>query len=992
MKRGTTPLDGIAATTFFHDRLSLEQLGTRVLAALVHEGTRETPIRIWIPGCSTGEDAYSLAIVLAEQMAAARSACPVQIFATDADDDAVKVARTGTYPDSIARDITPERLQRFFTRHDHRYTIAKSIRGSIVFAVQNLVSDPPFSKLDLVSCRNVLTHLEPEMQAKLLSIFHFALNPGGHLCLGGSAGVDPPAGPFETVSKRWRIFRRAQVSHVNLVRLEAELRAAKKERRELVEQVESSNEELKAANDEVVWMNEELQSTNTELTTSNEELQSMADELSALNAQLQDKVEELTAVNDDLASLLVSTDIATLVLDTGLRIKRCTAAAAHIFDVRQSDIGRPMSDFASTLIDIDLSRDARTVLDSGVPFEERVAARDGRRYFLRILPYRRGDKTVQGVVLTLVDVTTVEQAEHDLRGAREQAAQDLRRMTRLHELSIQLAGAADSDTLQNVIRAAVDVTAAHMGHVQRCDQPGVLSIAAQIGFERPFLDFFARVDSHTHSACTAAMVGHRRILVDDVETSTIFAGAASLAIMQAAGVRALQSTPLYDRSGGFLGTLSTHYRHVHHFGEAELRWLDLLARHAADVIDRQRTGELLARSQRDLETRIAERTRWLSLMHDVAVAINEATTWDDALHQVLRRLCHTENWQIGFVYLPDPRQPETIVPVVSCFGDERFRSFHDLSMQHTYTRGDRLPGRVYAENKPFWAPDTEALMAAIPMRAVTATSAGLRAGVALPVAVREEVIAVLELFSAHRHPPNEQLATLMQDVGDQVGRVLERERATARMADLVWREQQDLLHTLHDSLGQTLTGVGMLSTSLCQRLAAADAETAETAAEIARQTQQALGHVRLLAKNLFPVEVEAESLTVALRDLAAATRSLHKIDVRVAGEPPKGLHDGKIATELYRIAQEAVTNSVKHAQAKTVTIRLEGVNSLTRLQIADDGIGIPRPEPGDGAGLRIMRYRATSIGASLSVERGATGGTVVTCTLVEPPMSARNTV
>jgi signal transduction histidine kinase len=251
------------------------------------------------------------------------------------------------------------------------------------------------------------------------------------------------------------------------------------------------------------------------------------------------------------------------------------------------------------------------------------------------------------------------------------------------------------------------------------------------------------------------------------------------------------------------------------------------------------------------------------------------------------------------------------------------------------------------------------------------------------------VVAVLEIFSDQAHPSDEQLTALMHDVSDQIGRVLERERATARMADLVWREQQELLHTLHDSLGQTLTGLGMLSAGLSQRVAAADSETSSTAAEIARQTQQALDQVRLLAKNLFPVDVDAESLMAALRALASATEGLHKIQVRVDGEPPKDLHDGKIATELYRIAQEAVTNSVKHAQAKTITIRMLGDTGLTRLQIVDDGIGIPSPEPPDGAGLRIMRYRAASLGASLAVERGIKGGTVVTCTLREAPSSRK---
>jgi two-component system CheB/CheR fusion protein len=1136
-------------TSFFRDPPAFDELATTVLAALVRERDQDAPIRIWVPGCSTGEEAYSIAIVLAEQVAAAQSACRAQIFATDVDDDALEIARAGTYPESIALDVTPQRLQRFFTREDHRYTIVKSIREAVVFAVQNLTSDPPFSKLDLVSCRNVLIYLEPEMQERLLSLFHFALSPGGYLFLGSAEGVGPLDELFVPISKRRRIFRRvglgtrppaefpapslaatdagrvavkiateptvatladqlllehfapaavvvrstgqvvrfygtmgrymalpkgeATLDALALVqdalkptlraalheavrrnrrtvvetldvtrdraratlrvtvkpldggptaerlwvilfedilpparvtsrttgrgqgdlvrRLESELRATKKEQQHLVEQLESSNEELKAANEEVLSMNEELQSTNEELTTSKEELQSMNEELTTLNAQLQDKVHELTGVNDDLANLLVSTDIATVFLDTDLRIKRFTTAASHVFNLQKPDIGRPMSHIASNLVEVDLSREGRTVLDTLTAVEKEVAAKSGRQYFLRALPYRSGEgRAVQGVVLTLIDVTTLKRAERDLRAAREQVAEELRRMTRLHELSAHLLGPGDVHAmLENVIRAAVDITAAEMGNIQRSDEAGVLTIGASTGFDRPFLDFFARVDGQSDSVCAAATASRRRVLVEDVTASPILAGRPSLPVMAAAGVRAVQSTPLFNRPGGFLGVFSTHYREVHRFDEAELRWIDLLARHAADVIERQRAEERLAHAHQYLEARVADRTRRLSLMHDVARSINEASTWDEALHRALRHLCSTEHWQIGYVYLPRPGHPDTIAPVVSCFEDERFRAFNELSMRQRYARGELLAGRVFAENKPFWAQEVEALEVAIPRRAAIARAAGLRAGVALPVAVRDEIVAVLEIFSDQEHPVDEQLTVLMQNIGDQIGRVLERERTTARMADLVWREQQGLLHTLHDSLGQSLTALGMLSAGLNERLMAADAETAGTAAEIARQTQLALDQVRLLAKDLFPVDIDAESLLTALRDLASATESLHKIVVRVEGDVPKALHDGKVATELYRIAQEAVTNSVKHAQAKTITIRLRDPGGVLRLSIADDGIGIPPTEPGDGAGLRIMRYRAASVGASLTVERGATGGTVVTCSLRQPPRSRK---
>ena len=158
----------------------------------------------------------------------------------------------------------------------------------------------------------------------------------------------------------------------------------------------ASNEELKAANEEVLSMNEELQSTNEELTTSKEELQSMNEELTTLNAQLQDKVHELTAVNDDLANLMVSTDIATVFLDTDLRIKRFTTAASHVLNLRSADTGRPMKHIAPNLVGVDLSRDARSVLDTLAPVEREVVAPDGRQYVMRVLPYRSEDRACPG--------------------------------------------------------------------------------------------------------------------------------------------------------------------------------------------------------------------------------------------------------------------------------------------------------------------------------------------------------------------------------------------------------------------------------------------------------------------------------------------------------------------------------------------------------------------------------------------------------------------
>jgi signal transduction histidine kinase len=596
------------------------------------------------------------------------------------------------------------------------------------------------------------------------------------------------------------------------------------------------------------------------------------------------------------------------------------------------------------------------------------------------------EQQVQGVALTLGDASALKQAERELYAARALLADDLRRMTRLHELGGRLAVSGDLHaSLEDILRAATEITDAQMGDIQQHDPAAGLSIAAHLGLGQEFLDYFARVGQHGDSACAHAMSSQRRMLVEDVATSPVFADSPSQQVLLAAGARAVQSTPLLDRSGQFLGVFSTHYRTPHHFGEEELRWIDLLARHASAALERWRADESLRRSRDNLERQVADRTRWLTLLHELSDSISDAPTWDSALQRLLARLCALEEWQIGYVYLPDSEAPNVIAPALGCISDERFRPFHEVSERQRYARGESLPGRVYAQGVAKYSADSEELLQAMPIRSAAARQVGLQAGFAHAITAGREVIAVLELFSDRVLDRSEWFDNLLPAVADHIGRILERERSMGRMADLVWREQQSLLHTLHDSLGQTLTGLGMLSAGLRQRLTAAHGDAADTAAEIAKQAQHALEQVRQLSRSLFPIEVDASSLTSALRELAFATQSLHKIEVHVQGEVPEAFTDGAAAAQLYRIAQEAVTNAVKHARARSISIHVGRHASTLRLRIADDGIGIGKAAAGTGIGLQIMRYRAHSIGGILIVEPGSQGGTVVTCTLRTVP-------
>lgn len=196
----------IHVTRFFRDPESFAALGTQVLETLIDE-RREDPVRIWVPGCATGEEAYSIAICILETLGDRLAERRVQIFATDVSDPAIDQARTGTFPVSISADVSADRLKRFFTKTDGGYRVAKVLRDMCVFARHDLTRDPPFSRLDLVVCRNVLIYLDLPLQKRLISTFHYALKANGFLMLGPAETTGPP-GYFTVVDKKWRIFRK----------------------------------------------------------------------------------------------------------------------------------------------------------------------------------------------------------------------------------------------------------------------------------------------------------------------------------------------------------------------------------------------------------------------------------------------------------------------------------------------------------------------------------------------------------------------------------------------------------------------------------------------------------------------------------------------------------------------------------------------------------------------------------------------------------------
>jgi len=453
----------ISVTGFFRDKEAFVALKSH-MKTLISERSSTSPLRIWVPGCATGEEAYSITMIVRECLGELKQGIDIQVFATDIDDDAVDRGRSGIYPIGIGADVSPERLRRFFTQTEDTYAIKREIRERVIFAVQDIIKDPPFSKVDLVCCRNLLIYLNRDLQARLVPLLYYSLNKDGILFLGSAETVGKHSDLFSALDKKWKIYQRREVTLLKKQQMQigpigfqretvgaggkpksdtvkpfntvtsdepvatAKTKHARSTRSykrivELEQELALSKEILYTTREEMETSNEELQSTNEELETSTEELQSINEELMTVNAEQTAKSDELDRTSNDLLNMLNATEIATIFLDMNLQIRRFTPATVTIFNLIESDIGRLIHHITSNLVYDKLNEDLSKVLDTLVPKSIEVETKEARSYTLRITPYRTASNAIEGLVVNIIDITQEKKAAQEVAIAK--AAQEV---------------------------------------------------------------------------------------------------------------------------------------------------------------------------------------------------------------------------------------------------------------------------------------------------------------------------------------------------------------------------------------------------------------------------------------------------------------------------------------------------------------------------------------------------------------------------------------
>ncbi len=562
----------IGVTKFFRDDGAFEYLQKEIIPEIVSEKEYGESLKVWVAACSTGEEAYSMAITISEVLEKMNKVLDVKIFATDLEESNIEIAGRGLYPNTIEKDVDQRILDKYFLRSGRSYVISPKIRKQIVFANHNIIKDPPFIKNDLVSCRNMLIYMNPVLQQRVYALILFAVKRGGYLFFGASESpsflkdsvievhpkwkffkkvaetklsvgnqIDPgekrsrdksagkkPSGETSMQVHLWEDFRRVlsedmmfaglyidqvfdikeavgnyekiltlprKTLRLNILRmvpqslsaiinsainkvwksrepislknvrydanglpynvtidirpaaeiagctlvifsnfyrieespqqgsapsgnagnaeyvrtLENELIETKNSLQIVVEDLETVNEELQSSNEELLSANEELQS-------SNEELQSLNEELHTLNTEHQLKIKELLELNDDLNNYFRSTDIGQIFLTREMRIRKFNPASGRMINFIESDIGRPLTHISTNLRYSDLVADVERVLDENITIEKEVQLHTGKNLLMRILPYITRERQNDGAIIAFIDITTVTNLNNIIRG------------------------------------------------------------------------------------------------------------------------------------------------------------------------------------------------------------------------------------------------------------------------------------------------------------------------------------------------------------------------------------------------------------------------------------------------------------------------------------------------------------------------------------------------------------------------------------------------
>ncbi|MEA3187238.1 MAG: two-component system, chemotaxis family, CheB/CheR fusion protein [Chthoniobacter sp.] len=1070
----------VSVTNFFRDREAFAALEARVPALFAGKGTGDV-VRVWVPACATGEEAYSLAILLCEHAGLMDSPPALQIFATDLAEDAVATGREGLYPPAITADVSETRLRRFFVKEHRGYRVKRELREMVLFAVHDLLKDSPFSRLDLVSCRNLLIYFTREAQSRAFQTIHFALRPGGLLFLGTSETVDEESTLFMTEDKKHRIFthrpasgrvlpvpfgpstfaltardvrsspvihgaafsqnaflqarddtdftddartsweelhfrlierfappslivdRDYEIMHIsenagrflriaggepslNLMRvvhpmLRVELRAAlfraaqtsmpvevfrvpvemegvaravdirvspaqeiapdcllvilsPREEQEGVEarpveaepavrHLERELEQMKTRLRDTV---EQYEASTEELKASNEELQAMNEELRSATEELETSREELQSINEEL--ITVNQELKTNVDELG-----------HA----NSDLNNLMAATAIGIVFVDRSLHITRYTPSAVAIFHLIPGDIGRPLsdLQHRLDYPELRRDAERVIETLVPV------EREVKDG-----------TGRWFLSRLLPYRTEEDLIAGAVLTFVDIT--DLRQVQSALQESEGRLALIIENAREYAIFSTNPEMIVTSWNPGAerLLGYHEKEIIGKSADLIFTpedrvvGAPEAEKEQAVAEGRATDERWHLRKDGTRFWGSGYLMLMRGAGQKIIGFAKILR----DLTEAKQTEETIRAGEEHFRALIRSVKDYAIFTLD---AQGRITDWNTGAEQITGyKAAEVIGRDLALFYPAESLKAE--VPR------------RELEQAAANNRSENEGWLVRKDGSLFWAHET--------VNALHDEAGGLIGFAKVCRDLTERNKAEEALRSSQMELEKRvraRTADLRRANRELSSEIMQRTRLETEILGVSEREQRRIGQDLHDGVCQELAANAFMTSALAKRLAQKHVPESEELAKVAAQINEAVGRTRDIARGLHPVEMDSNGLMSALTALVGGVNG--GIKCRFLCKTPVLVDESSVAMNLYRIAQEAVTNAVKHSNGTRIVVDLARKGDTIKLVVRDNGTW---SEPkNDGMGLDIMNYRARTIGGSISISHLTPHGTRVTCLL-----------
>lgn len=1039
----------IGVTAFFREPEAFAVLEQELFPTMVSKHSDETPLRVWIPSCATGEEAYTIAMLLFEAFASAGKPANRQIFASDINQESINIARRGVYPASIASDISVARLRQFFvTSDDIHYQVTKQLRESIVFSKHNVITDAPFSKVDLISCRNLLIYLEPATQEKLISLFHYALVENGHLLLGAAETIGRAAELFDTVSKKWRVYRRVGPANQSSISVPAE-RLAEPPRGRPHESIASAPRK-----------------SYKELT----------------EGKLRDYAPAALLVNRRYEVLYVSGPVVDyLEFPTGELSKNLLAMARAGLRTRlRAACYRAMSEGVEVV-----DHDARVQRSGGYiactikacPVTDSLETDRLVLVVLQDRPFSHSstlalsgtDQAAPSSDGSVDSSTLVHHLENELKSTRSELQTTIEEMEsfteELQSSNEELESAKEE--LQSLNEELSTVNCQLLEKVSELDKSNseIINLMASTEIAALYLDSQLRIKRFTQPAIALFNL----LPTDAGRDVRDFASPVIDFKLQEECQQVLQTLQVVETeiltqdSRSFLRRILPFRTPNHGTDGVVVTFIDLTARNRAaaeqrerdacfhEIFDHAATGiaiasldgvfvkcnpafcKLIGYSEDELRS-----IHFLSLVHpDDRLrnqdALRALQSGEVSSYEIENRYSHKQGSVVAvrkFVsILPDGSGKASLllalVTDVSAQrhtldalrqSEERIRTILKTASDAIITINNQ--GMIDSVNQSteaiFGYTNAELVGQNVSMLMPQPFSREhdgyiqrfLRTGEAHIIGIGREVVCRRKdgsTFPADLAVSQVDHLGLFTGILRDVSSLKEMQRHILEIAS---DEQRRIGFELHDGTQQELTGLSLYANALQETIVsavsidtagtqsyqfrAADFERLKhTAGLLTKRLAETNEHVRDLAHGIMPVQIDAEGLRSALVELAASIHSHNGISCRFDYEGEVSIPDNTTATHLYRIAQEAVSNAIRHGSADRIRILLSLQDDRIALEVSDNGTGFERHEANStglssaGMGMRTMSYRASLIGGRVQVEQGPEGGTLIRCELLK---------